>query len=359
MKLLDQVDVTLEPLYVVHDVPIYCHNHPTQSDVFNAALKALKDILKDVDWPEISGHQVLSLAVKNVTDDGNGNLSIDVSTLENPVTLGTIQLRDEAGVLEYSTDAGVTWLPINKNDEFDTHAADASIHFEESGIDHANILSVGTHSHEAIDTHIADAGLHTDTDTTDHTLLTNIGTHPHTDIDAHMDAGYGYGHGVIDTFLDDLPRQLDIYQKCNNVYHQLMVQKYAGAGVLLGAYMLSDAFVDISGIDSGTYAHDAVSKYITIETGNNIVFVPITKIPDTSPLVFIVSNNNAFRLDFMETTGYSSPSPGNSLTTQAGDMIRYYRANFNEASLQARIVANSQTIIKGIYIVPYVWASGT
>ena len=111
MKVLSNIGTQLEPLYVVHDVPIYCHNHPTHADVFNAAIKALKDILQELEWPEISGHQILSLSTKNVSDTA-GAISIDVSTLENPVTLGTIQLRDNAGTFEFSTDSGSTWQPV-------------------------------------------------------------------------------------------------------------------------------------------------------------------------------------------------------------------------------------------------------
>ena len=59
----------------------------------------------------IGGEEVLhSLAAKNLTGV-NGDVSIDVSTLENPVRIGSVWLRDNAGTLETSTN-GVTWMGI-------------------------------------------------------------------------------------------------------------------------------------------------------------------------------------------------------------------------------------------------------
>ncbi len=69
---------------------------------------------------------------------------------------------------------------------FVAHVADATIHFTEGSIDHANILSIGTNSHAAIDTHIADATLHFTEASIDHTAILNIGSNDHAAIDTHI-----------------------------------------------------------------------------------------------------------------------------------------------------------------------------
>jgi hypothetical protein len=107
MKLLDSIVLH----YIEHGEEAVCHGHPTKTDVVNRCIKELELILNAVEWPEVGTDQLLSIAVKNLTNTA-GAVSIDVSALENPVALGTLQLRDNSGDLEISDDNGVTWSPV-------------------------------------------------------------------------------------------------------------------------------------------------------------------------------------------------------------------------------------------------------
>jgi hypothetical protein len=108
MKLLESIVLH----YVEHGEEAVCHGHPTKTDVVNRCVKELETYLNGIDWPAVGSDQLLAMVVKNLTNT-DGSVSIDVTDLENPVTLGTLQLRDHAGVLEVSTDNGSTWSPIS------------------------------------------------------------------------------------------------------------------------------------------------------------------------------------------------------------------------------------------------------
>lgn len=141
--------------YIRHDVPIYCHDHPTQPDGMNACVKEIETRLKAFELPDTA------------------------SELSNPVDLGTIKLRDNAGTLEFSDDGGATWEAVGTgsgggvtdhtllsnigsltHQQLDSHVSDATKHFTQAEIDHQNLLSRGTNTHAQIDSHIADTGIH-------------------------------------------------------------------------------------------------------------------------------------------------------------------------------------------------------
>jgi len=97
--------------YIEHGEEAVCHQHPTKTDVVNRCIKELEQALNEIDWPEVGSDQLLALVVKNLTNT-DGSVSIDVTVLENPVTLGSLQLRDNTGALEVSDDDGATWSPV-------------------------------------------------------------------------------------------------------------------------------------------------------------------------------------------------------------------------------------------------------
>ena len=99
----------ISPFYIVHDVVYFAHDHPTEPDTFNAAVKAIETALKALQFPDVNGVQLLNVALQNIDHDGSGNITVSVDTLENVVNLGSVQLRDNGGALEISTDGGSTW----------------------------------------------------------------------------------------------------------------------------------------------------------------------------------------------------------------------------------------------------------
>jgi hypothetical protein len=138
--------------YIRHDVPIYCHDHPTQPDGMNACVKDIETRLKAFELPDTA------------------------SEMSNPVDLGTLKLRDNAGVFEISADDGTTW--------------------EEVGIgagggvtDHTLLTNIGSLTHQQLDSHVADTGIHGAT-----------GTNTHAQIDSHIaDTGIHGGGGGLPT----------------------------------------------------------------------------------------------------------------------------------------------------------------
>ena len=58
-----------------------------------------------------NGDPLRQITSQNATAS-NGVVTIVITSLDSPVTLGTLQLRDNAGVFEVSLDSGSTWEPV-------------------------------------------------------------------------------------------------------------------------------------------------------------------------------------------------------------------------------------------------------
>lgn len=103
MKILSSLD--LSDKYIVHDVPVFCHNHPTEEDGMNACVKELESVLKDTDWAKIGSVQLMEIMEYNAEDVGGGVIMIKVSELEDVIAMGGYNLHfDSEGLLQYGTD---------------------------------------------------------------------------------------------------------------------------------------------------------------------------------------------------------------------------------------------------------------
>lgn len=154
---------------ITYGVAYYLHNHPTEPDNFNTAIQTVVAALNALEVAESDGQQVISITQSNFVHQGNGVFEITVNALQQQVTLGTLLLRDDNGVFEFSNDGGATWQEVGSG---------ASV------TDHTLLTNIGVYSHDQLDAHLGNSALHTDT--TDHALLTNIGTHTHDQIDSHI-----------------------------------------------------------------------------------------------------------------------------------------------------------------------------
>ena len=61
-----------------------------------------------------AGNILLSLNTQNLTDDGSGNVTVEVDTLESEVSLGStsVLFRNHSGIIQLSEDTGATWSGI-------------------------------------------------------------------------------------------------------------------------------------------------------------------------------------------------------------------------------------------------------
>jgi hypothetical protein len=133
MKVLSGLD--LSEKWIRHNVTYYCHNHPTQPDNFNAALKELVAALQGMEWPDVDGEQIATF--------GQQNLIIS----DGLATIVVTKVNDGAHDVEAS--------------DIYTHLFDsAHVHFTEGSIDHYNIQNVGEVDHDEIDDHVNNWLLH-------------------------------------------------------------------------------------------------------------------------------------------------------------------------------------------------------
>ena len=107
------------------------------------------------------------------------------ATTATPASLqeGELAYSENSGNLFIGTNGGLNVSKIGGNTDvlaLSTHLADATIHFTEGSIDHANILNIGSNSHAQIDTHISDATLHFTEASIDHGSIAGLGDDDHT-----------------------------------------------------------------------------------------------------------------------------------------------------------------------------------
>jgi hypothetical protein len=214
---------------------------------------------------------------------------------EYAATAGSLYYNTILNVLRYYD--GDDWQTVASDGDLLAHTSDSSIHFEESSIDHDNILNAGSNTHGTIDSHIADSTIHFTEGNIDHDNIQNIGTNSHSDIDAHI--GESSAHGITGavvgttdtqdlsakTFTDGITfneiatpstpasGERKIYPKNDGKFYQL---NDAGEEIELGAggsgsggYNYNDNNFDLN-ID-GVSTTDATHLAITHETASPIL----------------------------------------------------------------------------------------
>jgi hypothetical protein len=82
--------------------------------------------------------------------------------------------------------ANIVGAGTNTHAQLDTHVADATKHFSEASIVHANIVGSGTNTHAQIDIHVADDTKHFTEASIDHVNILNKGTNTHAQLDIHV-----------------------------------------------------------------------------------------------------------------------------------------------------------------------------
>lgn len=116
-----------------------------------------------------------------------------VATVDSPSTTvfaGNWSVVPNISVTDHTL---LTNIGVNTHAQLDTHLADATVHFTEASIVHANIVGIGVNTHAQIDTalglavtHRADATIHFSEASIDHLNIANIGTNSHATIDSNF-----------------------------------------------------------------------------------------------------------------------------------------------------------------------------
>lgn len=95
-------------------------------------------------------------------------------------TGGDIYYNTTDNVIRYHN--GTNWLTLDDS----SHSSDTTIHFTKDSIDHTEILSIGSNTHEDIDAHIADGSKHFTEASINHASISGIGANSHSTIDTHL-----------------------------------------------------------------------------------------------------------------------------------------------------------------------------
>lgn len=114
------------------------------STAFNgySTMKYIDRLLQALITPDIEGTPLNSIADYNITHDGDGNIVIEITVIENQVTLkgeeinAAIRWNETNGTIEFSTDDGDTWVVLAETGDIPNYDVD-----EDGIVDEANIAS--------------------------------------------------------------------------------------------------------------------------------------------------------------------------------------------------------------------------
>jgi hypothetical protein len=132
------------------------------------------------------------------TANGDAARKDDVDTVQSNLTGHILDTNNPHEVTAEQIGADVAGSAEAVQTSLGQHTGDATIHFTEGSISHANIQNIGSNSHVQIDSHIADASIHFAEASIDHNAIQNIGTKSHVQIDSHInDATVHFTEGSI------------------------------------------------------------------------------------------------------------------------------------------------------------------
>lgn len=75
---------------------------------YASLVRKIQELFQDLDLADLAGFVIKSFAEQNITDDGNGNVTLTINLLENTVAIGytdPVYLRNNQGTLQYSNKA--------------------------------------------------------------------------------------------------------------------------------------------------------------------------------------------------------------------------------------------------------------
>ncbi len=276
------------------------------------------------------------------TDDANTTSATFMLVDRTGTTVDTITFTatDVAIVGNATGDSTPTAIDhLTRKDYVDgellTHTGDATIHFIEAAIDHANILSIGTNTHTDIDLHIGDATIHFIEADIVHQNISGAGGQTHADIDTHIaDNTIHYTVGTIshNSILDNGANDhnaIDNHISAGGIhYAQTAIDHTVMLGIGVNAHTVIDAHL------AATAIHFTEAS-ITITESQVTSLVGKYELANSNIQAHIIDTANPHNTDLNGLTDVILSSPAIS------EVLQHNGSNWVNVALPAASVVNT------------------